>query len=464
MDAKGKERRNEGVSKRRAGGPSMSAIRRARLYLLRKKGKSLGLCVFILVVATLMLACLAIQSATQTADANLKKALLGYFTVNAKTVDGGIPQFVVDDVLEIDGLTGAHDLRSYTYASYSDAQGAPLSINTQGAAQVPEGYETAGKVVANSSSQAESYFSDGVFEMVEGDPIEGEGAARVLVHEDFASRNGLAIGEKMTLSPVGGEGSPVEATVSGIFTNVKAQDSIGVAPSYDLYDNIVFTDTATASALLYGSKSETGFQYGDFYVDDPEELDRIMDDVRSIAGMDWESCTLTRYDNENAKASLQGLQGVVSIAMASVTVVCFVVLALFLTLRFRGRIRETGAYLAMGVTKGSVLAQYLVEVAAVAALALVLSFGISSAIAQHVGSGLLSQVSAEGYETIDLSGEGGGERSDEGLGLESISVEVSPGDFALVGVSGIALCLGSTALAAAPVLRMKPKRILALMG
>ena len=97
-----------------------------------------------------------------------------------------------------------------------------------------------------------------------------------------------------SVEAVGGEGSPVEATVSGIFTNVKAQDSIGVAPSYDLYDNIVFTDTATASALLYGSKSETGFQYGDFYVDDPEELDRIMDDVRSIAGMDWESCTLTR--------------------------------------------------------------------------------------------------------------------------------------------------------------------------
>ena len=412
-----------------------------------------------------MLACLAIQSATHTADANLKKALLGYFTVNAKTVDGGIPQSVVDEVLEIDGLTGAYDLRSYTYASYSDAQGTPLSINTQGAAQVPEGYETAGKVIANSSSQAESYFSDGVFEMVEGDPIEGEGAARVLVHKDFAARNGLAVGEKMALSPVGGEGSPVEATVSGVFTNVKAQDSIGVAPSYDLYDNIVFADTATASALLYGSESETGFQYGDFYVDDPEELDRIMDDVRSIAGMDWNGCTLTRYDNDyqNAKASLQGLQGVVSIAMASVTVICFVVLALFLTLRFRGRIKETGAYLAMGVTKGSVLAQYLAEVAAVAALALVLSFGISSAIAQHVGSGLLSRVSTEGYETIDLSGEGVGERSSEDLGLEDISVEVAPGDFALVGASGMALCLVSTALAAAPVLRMSPKRILALM-
>ena len=31
-----------------------------------------------------MLTCLSIQSATETANANIKKALLGYFTINAK--------------------------------------------------------------------------------------------------------------------------------------------------------------------------------------------------------------------------------------------------------------------------------------------------------------------------------------------------------------------------------------------
>ena len=39
---------------------------------------------------------------------------------------------------------------------------------------------------------------------------------------------------------------------AGIFTNTEEQDSIGMAPSYDLYDNIVFTDLSTASFLLYG--------------------------------------------------------------------------------------------------------------------------------------------------------------------------------------------------------------------
>ena len=36
---------------------------------------------------------------------------------------------------------------------YCDAKGNPLVINTEDAAQIPEGYEHAGKIVANSNSQ-----------------------------------------------------------------------------------------------------------------------------------------------------------------------------------------------------------------------------------------------------------------------------------------------------------------------
>ena len=142
-------------------------------------------------------------------------------------------------------------------------------------------------------------------------------------------------------------------------------------------------------------------------MNDPDELERIMTDVQELDGVDWESCTLTRYDNDyqNAKESLEGLQNIVFIAIAVVSVICFLVLALFLTLRLRGRIHETGVYLAMGISKGSVLLQYLLEVILVAAIALVISFGTSTAISHQIGSSLLSRVTSETYETVDLTGE-----------------------------------------------------------
>lgn len=121
----------------------MNLCKRACLYSIRKKGKTLTLLAFLLVMATLMLTCLSIQSATETANANIKKALLGYFTINAKTLENGIPEDTVSQILDVDGLSGRYTLRSYTYATYFDADGNLLEINTEGAAQVPEGYENA---------------------------------------------------------------------------------------------------------------------------------------------------------------------------------------------------------------------------------------------------------------------------------------------------------------------------------
>ena len=156
----------------------MNLCKRACLYSIRKKGKTLTLLAFLLVMATLMLTCLSIQSATETANANIKKALLGYFTINAKTLENGIPEDTVSQILAMDGLSGRYTLRSYTYATYFDADGNSLTINTEGAAQVPEGYENAGRVVANSDSQEDSYFTDGGFEMVEATPSPLKPAAR----------------------------------------------------------------------------------------------------------------------------------------------------------------------------------------------------------------------------------------------------------------------------------------------
>lgn len=445
----------------------MNLWKRACLYLVRKKGKTVTLLAFLLVIATLMLTCFSIQSATETANANIKKALLGYFTINAKQLDTGITEEVLKQILSIDGLSGKYTLRSYSYADYYDTDNKALEINTADAAQVPEGYENAGKIVANSNSEDDSYFIEAGFELTEGSAITSENKNVVLLHEKFAEQNGLSVGDTILLGNVTDKTQTVEVTVAGLFTNTKEQGSIGIAPSCDLYDNIVFTDLSTASYLLYGNFYETSAEYGDFYVNDPDELDRIMEQVQEIDGVKWDKCTLTRYDKDyqNAKQSLNGLQDIVFIAIAVVSAICFFVLALFLTLRLRGRIHETGIYLAMGISKGAVLSQYLIEVFIVAAIALLLSYGTSTAVSDQIGSRLLSQVTAETYETVDLTEKAEiEEQPAEDLGLSEVAVEVSATDYAIVWAFGLVLCLVSTALASYPIMKMKPKNILSQMS
>ena len=112
------------------------------------------------------------------------------------------------------------------------------------------------------------------------------------------------------------------------------------------------------------------------------------------------------------------------------------------------------------------LLQYLLEVILVAAIALVISFGTSTAISHQIGSSLLSQVTSETYETVDLTGERvAAEEPARGFGpLPRIEVAVSAEDYALVWAFGMVLCVASTALAAYPIMKIRPKSILSQMS
>lgn len=99
-------------------------------------------------------------------------------------------------------------------------------------------------------------------------------------------------------------------------------------------------------------------------------------------------------------------------------------------------------------------------------IALLISYGASSAISDQIGSRLLSQVTVETYGTVELTDteENKAQSSTEDLGLSEIVVAVSAEDYAIVWGFGLVLCLASTALAAYPIMKMKPKNILSQMS
>lgn len=442
----------------------MSGMKRAGLYLFRKKGKTLSLLAFLLVMATMVLACLSIQSAAQDAAENVKKALRGSFTVNAKTLEGGLPEQMVDKILSINGQSGSYALRAYTQASLFDAEGKPLKIQTEGAASVPEGYEHAGKIVANSDSNQDAYFTEAGFALTQGTAITPGQENVALLHEDFAKRNGLSVGDTILLGKVEGQAQRTQVRIQGLFANTERQDSLGMAPSYDLYENVVFTDPSACSYLIYGEPGRC--QYGDFYVDDPEALDSMITKVRRIPGVEWRKCVITKYDKDyqNAKAPLESLQNIVRAAMAVVTGTGFLLLALLLTFRLRNRVHEIGVLLAVGISKKAILLQQLTEVLIVAALSLVLAFASSSLIAGQAGNSLLARAAAK-YEVVNRAGgeAQSGDSPQPTVALAEIHVSVSAEDYILVWAAGFLFCGAAATLATLPVLKTKPKNILSQM-
>lgn len=442
----------------------MSIAKRVFLYLSRKKGKTIILLAFLLAMATMMLTCISIYSATKTSTDNIKKSFMGYFTVNAKHLDYGMDQEIIDQILAIEGLSGTYNMRSYTEAAYYGNDGEMLEIETDSAYLVPDGYENAGRIIGTDDSANNSYFSEGTFELVEGAAITDGQKNIALVHQDFANRNNLSVGSSIQLADVE-TGNTIYLTISGIFTATKQQE--GSNYSYDLYENMVFTNMDTCSELLFGKSGLC--QYGDFYVNDPEKLDTIMDMVKEIPDVDWDNCIITKYDTDyqNARETLITLQNIVFVAVIIVTAIAFIVLSLLLVFRFRNRIHEIGMLLAMGISKKEILMQQLAEVLIVAVIALLLSFVSTSFIAGQVGNTLLSQASSEEYELVNLTGnEEEFENTDtsQEVELAQIDVSISATDYVMVWGIGLLLCTASTMIAIIPVLRMKPKNILSQMS
>lgn len=444
----------------------MNFLKRAYLHIVRKKGKTISLFVFLLVIATMLLTCLSINTAVEDTAANIRKALMGSFTINAKHIDDGLDEDIINQILSIDGLSGNYNLRSYIQASFYDAKGNTLTIKTDGASEIPDGYEHAGKIVANSNSEKDTYFTDAGFKLTEGNHITINHKNSALIHEDFAKRNNLSVGDCIQLVNPVNEKLKVNVTVVGVFTNTAEQDSIGIAPSYDLYENIVFTDIASCSQLIYGS-SKASCEYGDFYVDDPEYLDEIIESVKKIPNVLWDNCIITKYDNDyqNAKDSLSSIQNIVFTAIIVVVAITFIVLVLIFALRQKSRTHEIGILLSIGTSKGAVLLQQITEVLIIAVFAFLISFGTSSLIAEQVGTKLLSQ-NTEQTQTVKLIN---GEyvvtdKDDEQVNLSRIDVSVSLKDYTIVWLIGIIICVFSTSLAILPIIRIKPKNILSQMS
>lgn len=439
----------------------MNIWKRAYLHTVRKKGKTALMFCILLIVSTLILSCLAIRSATDTAAFNIRKSLMGYFTVNGKHLDNMLEEDVVDKALDLPGMAPRYNLRSYFLGEYRDGGGGQLTTKTEGAAPALKGYEHAGKMIGSTYSELDVYFKEGGFELVEGRHVTTGDRNKILVSDEFADRNGLSLGDSLFLGDLGSD-RQLEMEIVGIFKPTKKQE-VGIAtPPEELYENVAFTDDGAYSRLCFDSGGH--YQYADFYADDPAELDHLMDGVKSIPGVKWEVCNFTKNDANYQRASteLEALQSLVTAIVFLLIAVSVVMLGLILLLWVRNRLPEIGMLLAMGIGKGNILLQHVAEILMIAVVAFALSFVTSSLVAQGVGDTLFEQASAVDRVTVNDLTEGTTENmgADAAPSLVTIDVDVSVGNLLLVYAMGTGIILLSIALASVPILRLKPKEIL----
>lgn len=459
----------------------MPAYRRAYLFVIRKKGKTALLLVTFLVIMTLLLAGMAVNRAAKTAAAQLRESIGGYFKIAPDYQKMIIRQFtdrqLIDQVMETEGIK-AYNAMDTWYLSVPELTLKPGKFTGEG-----DGKAQMTRLLGNNDSSLHEYFVLNIFTLEEGRHLRPDDTGQALISRELAQMNQLKAGDTFTAyitedGNVTGEAAGAGASedgyrlkIAGIFDEMHTEAGNQNTPECDLPANFIFIDAATSQDI--GRKrqgtSQRYFNGGAaFFARDPKELDRIVQEVQRLDGVDWDSLKLTVNNTAYQKSveALDRLSGMTFLMVGLITVISVSLLSLLLTLWERDRIHEAGVLMAFGISKRNILWQHFLECGLIFALAFCLAAAVSFPLSRQAGKVLYHDAAGEAKENTEAVSY---TFTNDPVDVDAAAPEVNFGAklrlpaLALSGVMGIVIVGISVGISFLVIVRRKPKELLTVM-
>lgn len=386
----------------------MNTLRRAILYDTRKTGKTLTLFLLFLLVTVFITLSFTVLGAVQTAAANLRETVGASFTLRGKPLeletDGNdyAMKFAPISMQDIQQIADAPEIKAYNAQQTTSA--------TADSFIYPSGMPS-GPISANTESAWNQNFTSGILTLAEGRHITEDDKRVALVSRELTEENNLQIGDKLSFTD--------PATIVEVIGIYESDPSM----EFD-------TDTILTDLSAVGSDIERV----DFFVTDPANLEVV---TGQIEGDYIVQTNTAEYDAISTQLATIGRLTTVLIAAA--IVVSTIVLLLILAMRIRGRIHEVGIFLAMGFSKGHILAQFLIEAWAILLSALIISCPISNLAIAQIGTVLQCMIG-------------------------TVSVTISAWELLVQYALETVVVTAGIIIAACPTMRLQPKEILSKLS
>ena len=462
----------------------MSTLKRAFLYTMRKKTKTLILFLVLVTISTFILTGLSIYKAADDSALSLRQSVGGSIRLELdennrknwqyqQAAGGMLVDYVgapitdedIQKIMSIDGIKAYNGLgdgsvfaKDFSFISgFSFGAGSDYS-----------------RLPSVTDSEYFNFFTRKAFQLVEGRHIKEGDDHVVLISTAIAEKNALKLGDTITVQCCYDSGNypDVSLTIIGIY-------------AYEADNGFNTTSTDKRNRLIIDHKAmqeimqRDMIQYDngvDFYVDDPREMERIASQIKAL-DLDWDSFTLTMDNSayEAVASPLTAMQNLIVWLIVGCVAVSVGILVLILSMWIKQRRHETGILLSVGISKSRILLQYTVEVLMIAIVAFGLSFFTSNLISQGVSDLIFHQVSEsqslpeielpdDGTEYLDITGQYIPYDTSNVETLESVQVTVSPDYLLYIYIFGTLLIAFSVSAAFISVIQMKPKKILSQMS
>ena len=151
---------------------------------------------------------------------------------------------------------------------------------------------------------------------------------------------------------------------------------------------------------IYGDSRTLGVSQ--FFVENPAELDKVMKEVNSLGGIDWQYYEL-RKDDSMYKDAIKPLDTVKKITFVCLCVILaagILLLSLVITHSMKKRVRETGILMSLGITGKEIRRQFLWEHLLIGIAAFLLASVASFAVTPIIGEQIYGTVHQEKEQKI----------------------------------------------------------------
>lgn len=245
-----------------------------------------------------------------------------------------------------------------------------------------------------SKGELDINFRTGALTISAGRNIQEGDHFKAVISEELAERNHLVIGDTFFVEdkegiyhpsddPFKRVGDRIELEIVGLFhLNFEQSDSVYTYED-GFVENLIYTDMApyAAEQKIW---AEMGEEYKPdehsevtFFVENPEKLDSVMEKVKEIQGTEE---LVIKVDDAAYKTSVKPFRQIRTFSNILV-VAGFVGIGavLFLLMRYwvSGRKREAGMLMSLGIGKGKIIGQMLLECLIVSGAAVILSLLLS---------------------------------------------------------------------------------------
>lgn len=444
--------------------------KRVFLYLTRKKGKNFILCGVFFLISFSVLTGISVFTGASQVSKDLRSNIGASFDIrpyeqfaaeNGQISSNGTPVVSETSIRQILEVIGT-ELKTYNTEHRGYAKGQNLSFI---AGMGHSGDSNMGQVIAVRDSGLTKSFFNEECRLTEGSHIKPEDKNKVLISKELARQNQLSVGDtiQLTHAELGSENGEyidlikqktafADVEIKGIFEIKNVTDS-ELNPTAKKAENMIFSDK---QLLVDLTEQKQGIYDGElsFFIADPLLLDEITEKVEKITSIDWNEHIVQKNDFKFSKISNQlgTIQNIVTSLILIVSGLGIVILMLIMTLRIRGRIRETGILISIGRSKREIIGQFATETIVILLAGFLLAVILFIPVSAVLNTYLFDTVMHETVKDIQLTA-----GNQNYLQLDFLKT-------ILLMIAEICMTTLTVAASSAMVLSLKPKEILAKMS